>query len=56
MDVFGPDMRLDKPTEEMLDALGEDTEFLQTYAQFAWARQYAMIKDNLMRDGDDPDR
>jgi hypothetical protein len=53
--IFGPDMILVPPTRQELDEMEEDKDFIQTYTQFSWARQYVMINSNLMR-GDDPDR
>lgn len=54
--VFGPDLTLLPPTEELLDQLGKDREFRQTYTTFSWARQYVMRRESLMRDREDPDR
>ena len=54
--IFEHDMRLRKPTEKELDDLGKDKEFRQKYVQFVWARQYVMLRNNLMRDREDPDR
>ena len=54
--IFGFDLRLEPPTRELLDELQEDKEFMKTYMNFAWARQYVMIRENLMRDREDPDR
>ena len=53
--VFSYDLRLEKPTKELLDELGDNNEFIKTYMKFIWARQYVMLKDNLMRRGDDSD-
>lgn len=53
---FGHDLILYPLTRERLDELEDDKEFMLTYMQFAWARQYVMIKSNLMRDSEDPDR
>jgi hypothetical protein len=54
--VFGPGLTLAPPTKELLDELGEDKEFRQTYLTFSWARQYVMIQGSLLRDRKDPDR
>jgi hypothetical protein len=54
--MFGPDLILYPVTKEELDELAEDAAFRQTYVNFSWARQYVMIKDNLMRDRENPDR
>ena len=53
---FGPDLILYPLEKEQLDELEKDRDFIQTYMRFAWARQYVMIKSNLMRDREDPDR
>jgi len=34
----------------------DDKNFMNTYFQFAWARQYVMIKHSLLRGEEDPDR
>jgi hypothetical protein len=54
--LFGEDLMLRPPTEEELDEYWKDGEFVKTYVQFAWVRQYIMIKQNLLRDRVDPDR
>lgn len=54
--IFGPDLILYPPSREELDEMEEDKDFMNSYVQFAWARQYLMIQTNLMRDRDDPDR
>jgi hypothetical protein len=54
--VFGPDLMLRPPTEAELDEYSEMPEFRKEYTQFIWARQYLMIRENLMRDRSDPDR
>jgi hypothetical protein len=54
--VFGPDLALLRPTKEFLDDLVEDVEFRSMFTRFSWARQYAMLNTNLMRDNEDPDR
>lgn len=53
--IFGPDLILLPPTKEQLDEMGEDHDFVTTYMQFAWARQYVMIQSKLMHD-EGPDR
>lgn len=53
---FGHDLILYPPSKEKLDELEGDQDFMRTYMQFAWARQYVMIKTNLMRQEEDPDR
>lgn len=46
---FGDDMRLEKPTEAMLDELQADTEgFARAFYQFQWARQYVMLNASLL--------
>jgi hypothetical protein len=54
--VFGPDLQLEKPSEELLDGLEDSREFRQTWVRFMWARQRLMLTVNLMRDREDPDR
>jgi hypothetical protein len=54
--MFGPDLVLRAPTEAEIDALAEDAEFMRTWARFMWARQYVLLRSNLMRDRSDPDR
>jgi len=54
--VFGEDLALEPPTAAILDILATDSDFLNTFAQFAWARQYVMVEDSLLRDRKDPDR
>jgi hypothetical protein len=53
---FGPDLLLYPPTKELLDELEDNKDFMNMYIQFSWARQYVMIKTNLMRDREEPDR
>jgi hypothetical protein len=54
--VFEEGLALRAPTEEELDEMRQDNEFMSTYVSFAWHRQYVMIRENLMRDREDPDR
>ena len=54
--VFGPDLALLAPTEELLVELEKDPEFRRKFVGFNWARQFVMRRDNLMRRRDDPDR
>jgi hypothetical protein len=54
--VFGSDLELMPATVELLDELVKDAEFRKAFTTFAWARQYEMIKNSLMRDREDPDR
>jgi hypothetical protein len=54
--VFGPDLTLATPSKELLDQLGSDRKFRQTYTQFSWSRQYVMRRESLIRDREDPDR
>jgi hypothetical protein len=54
--VFADDLRLEPCPEELLSKLVEDSDFRKSFVNFNWARQYVMIKENLMRDHDDPDR
>lgn len=54
--VFGPDLTLYPADEQTLEELAEDQEFMQNFMSFSWARQYLMIKHNLMRDREEPDR
>jgi hypothetical protein len=53
---FGPDLILYPLTAERLEELSEDKDFMRTYQQFAWARQYVMIRHNLLRDREGPDQ
>ena len=53
---FGPDLILYPLTRQELDEMEKDRDFMRTYMQFAWARQYVMIKSNLMRPGTEPDQ
>jgi hypothetical protein len=53
---FGFGLILYPLTEGELEALSDDKDFMRTYMQFAWSRQYVMIKSNLMHSKDDPDR
>jgi hypothetical protein len=53
---FGPELALRPPTKADLEDLEKDAEFRRTYLQFSWARQYAMLNQNLLRDREDPDR
>jgi len=53
--LVGPDLILYPPSREELDEMQEDESFMKQYISFIWARQYVMIKENLMR-GEDPDR
>jgi hypothetical protein len=53
--IFGPDLALRPASKDELDDLATDSEFLQTFAQFSWARQYVMIQQSLLRDREDPD-
>jgi hypothetical protein len=54
--VFDDQLRLGRPTKEFLDDLGDDLEFRTAFFRFGWARQYVMIKDNLMHPDQGPDR
>jgi hypothetical protein len=54
--VFGPDLTMLPPTEELLDELAHDREFRETFTRFAWSRQYVMRNASLLRDREDPDR
>jgi hypothetical protein len=54
--VFEEGNLLRPPTEDELDELRQDHEFMATFAGFSWHRQYVMIKESLMRDREDPDR
>ena len=54
--IFGPDLILYPPSREELDGMEDDKNFMNTYFQFAWARQYVMIKHSLLRGEGDPDR
>lgn len=54
--IFGPDMRLERPTGAQLDELARNAEFRHTWARFMWARQQLMLDHNLLRDRKDPDR
>jgi hypothetical protein len=54
--LFGAGLVLCAPTEAELDELGEDRDFRQAFTKFAWARQYVMRRDSLLRDRGDPDR
>lgn len=52
------ELRMSKPSKELLDELEENEKFIKTYMNFAWARQYVMINASLMRPNreDNPDR
>jgi hypothetical protein len=54
--VFEDDLRMRPPWRMELDELEKDKDFMRTYMQFAWARQYVMIKSNLMHPDEGPDR
>ena len=54
--VVGPELLLYPPSREELDNLEKDSSFMNQYMNFAWARQYVMIKKSLMRDREDPDQ
>jgi len=54
--IFGSDLRLYPLTEAELDDMRTDESFMTQYMSFAWARQYVMIKESLMREREDPDR
>jgi hypothetical protein len=54
--IFGPDSILRPPAKGELDELWKEKEFVSTYVQFSWARQYVMIEQSLLRDREDPDR
>lgn len=54
--IFGSDLALLPVTREQLDEMETDEDFMRAYMRFAWARQYVMINQSLMRDRDDPDR
>jgi hypothetical protein len=45
--VFDSDMMLQSPTEELLDKLRKDKEFLGTFASFSWVRQYVLLKSHF---------
>jgi hypothetical protein len=53
---FGFGLILYPLTKEDLEALSDDKDFMRTYMQFAWARQYVMINTNLMRSRENPDQ
>jgi hypothetical protein len=53
---FGEDLRLEPPDEALLEELQDNPEFRRNFTQFCWARQFVMIKSNLMRDRGDEDR
>lgn len=44
----GPDMALIPPTKDQLDTLTDDMEFKVTFARFAFARQYVMLREHLL--------
>jgi hypothetical protein len=54
--VFGPELLLYPPSREELDEMEKDRDFMNMYVQFAWARQYVMIEQSLMRHREDLDR
>lgn len=55
--IFGDELVLRPPTEAELDEMGQSTEFRMQYHKFIWVRQYAMLKESLMRgDRTDPDK
>lgn len=53
--IFGPDLILYPPSREELEEMEKDGEFIESYMQFAWARQYLMIRQKLLHD-EGPDR
>lgn len=53
--IFGPEWLLYPPSKEQLEELEKDKDFIETYMQFAWARQYVMINSKLLHD-EGPDR
>lgn len=46
--IFGDDMRLEKPTEEIFDQVFEDRGFQQAFFAFQKARQYLMLRQSLL--------
>lgn len=54
--IFAEELALRPATKEELEDMEKDSEFRRTYLQFAWARQYLMIEQSLLRDREDPDR
>ena len=54
--IFEADLVLRAPWELELDEMVKEREFRKAFAEFSWQRQYVMIKENLMRDREDPDR
>jgi hypothetical protein len=54
--VFGDDLRLFPPSEQLLDELADSEEFRSAFVKFSWARQYVIARERLLPEGKDPGR
>ena len=54
--VFAEELALRPPTEAELNDMEKDRDFRTAFTRFAWARQYVMRRQSLLRERADPDR
>jgi hypothetical protein len=47
--ILDNELRMIRPTEQVLNRLEKNEEFRKTYMQFSWGRQYLMNEFNLIR-------